>query len=99
MGGGQGIAAIAVVGTGGQGCPRWHAGDNDDPSADPRAGYLYVPGLAGDVLVEVGGLKVADYGDAVNAFFLLRPGMQTRFKVKRGGAEKVMELTPAIAKR
>ena len=65
-----------------------------DQSPANRAGLK-----AGDVLVEVGGLKVADYGDAVNAFFLLRPGMQTRFKVTRGGAEKVMELTPAIAKR
>jgi hypothetical protein len=52
---------------------------------------------AGDVLVEVGGLKVADYGDAVNAFFLLRPGKATRVKVKRGGAEKLLELMPTLA--
>ncbi|MGB6222049.1 S1C family serine protease [Haloferula sp.] len=55
--------------------------------------------LPGDVLLEVGGLKVADYGDAVNAFFLLRPGKPTRVRVKRGGGEKVLELVPAIAGR
>jgi membrane-associated protease RseP (regulator of RpoE activity) len=53
----------------------------------------------GDLLVEVGGRKVADYGDAVNAFFLLRPGKQTSVKVNRGGAEKVLKLVPAMAKR
>lgn len=51
---------------------------------------------AGDVLVEVGGLKIADYGDAVNAFFLLRPGKATRVKVKRGNAEKVLEMVPTL---
>jgi membrane-associated protease RseP (regulator of RpoE activity) len=54
---------------------------------------------AGDVLVEVGGLRVADYGDAVNALFLLRPGAPTRLKVKRGGTEMELELVPAIARR
>jgi len=52
---------------------------------------------AGDVLVEVGGLRIADYGDAVNAFFLLRPGKTTRVKVKRESAEKVLEMVPTLA--
>lgn len=55
--------------------------------------------LPGDVLLEIGELKVADYGDAVNAFFLLRPGNPTRVRVKREGGERVLELVPAIAVR
>ena len=54
---------------------------------------------AGDVITEIGGLKVGDYGDAVNAFFLLRPDQPTSLKVKRGGAERVLELVPTMAKR
>ncbi|MEP4078922.1 PDZ domain-containing protein [Haloferula sp.] len=55
--------------------------------------------LAGDLLVEVGGVRVLDYGDAVNEFFLLRSGQPTQVRVKRGGAEKVLEMVPVMAKR
>lgn len=55
--------------------------------------------IVGDVLTEVGGLKVADYGDAVNAFFLLRPGKSTSVKLKRGGLEQVLQLVPTVAKQ
>ncbi|MEM9236066.1 MAG: S1C family serine protease, partial [Verrucomicrobiota bacterium] len=56
-------------------------------------------GLAkGDVLTEIGGMRVADYGDAVNAFFLLRPGKPTLFKLSRGGVTKQLTLVPAVSK-
>lgn len=65
-----------------------------DGSPANRAGVQ-----VGDLLVEVGGRKVVDYGDAVNAFFLLRPGEPTSVKVNRGGAEKMLDLVPAMARR
>ncbi len=49
---------------------------------------------AGDVLREIAGKRVADYGDAVNAFFLLHPNRPVKVKVRRGAAEVMLELTP-----
>lgn len=37
----------------------------------------------GDLLVEVDGRKISDYGDAVNAFFLLRVGKDVSFSYSR----------------
>ncbi|MCH7226315.1 S1C family serine protease [Haloferula sp. A504] len=52
---------------------------------------------AGDVLTEIGGRRLADYGDAVNAFFLLQPERAVRVKVRRGSAEVMLELVPRSA--
>jgi S1-C subfamily serine protease len=49
---------------------------------------------AGDVLREIGGRRLDDYGDAVNAFYLLRPGQTVRVKIRRGAGEVMLELTP-----
>jgi len=49
---------------------------------------------AGDLLIEIGGLRVEDYGDAVNAFFLLRPGVATVVRVRRGAGERSIEVVP-----
>lgn len=51
----------------------------------------------GDVITEVGGRRVDDYGDAVNAFYLLRPGAAVKMKVRRGSAEVMLDLTPRVA--
>ena len=57
-------------------------------------------GLAGgDLLLEVGGHPVADYGDAVNAFFLLRVGESVNVKVRRNGKLVVGRLTPRASER
>ncbi len=47
-----------------------------------------------DVLLEVGGRKVGDYADAVNAFYFLRPAVTVRIKVRRGDGEVVLVVTP-----
>lgn len=52
---------------------------------------------AGDVLLEMGGRRLADYGDAVNAFYLLRPDQRVRVRIRRGSGEVVLELTPVAA--
>ncbi len=52
---------------------------------------------AGDVLQEMGGRRLDDYGDAVNAFYLLRPDRKIRVKVRRGAGDVVLELTPRVA--
>lgn len=48
----------------------------------------------GDVIREISGLRIDGYGDAVNAFFLLRPERPTRVKVRRGSGDVVLEVTP-----
>lgn len=49
----------------------------------------------GDVLLQVGPRPTADYADAVNAFFFLRPGVPVSVRLKRGDAELSLSLTPA----
>lgn len=49
---------------------------------------------SGDVLMQVGSRRVADYADAVNAFYFLRPGVATSFRIKRGSQEITVALTP-----
>jgi len=51
--------------------------------------------IAGDLLLEIGGRRVADYGDAVNAFFLQCPGEDCRLRVKRGEVERLLTVSPA----
>lgn len=53
---------------------------------------------AGDVLSEIGGRRLSDYGDAVNAFYLLQPGRPVRVKVRRGSADVMLELIPRAAR-
>ena len=53
---------------------------------------------AGDVLREIGGRRLEDYGDAVNAFYFMRPGQSVRLKVRRGSADVMLELTPRVAR-
>ena len=50
----------------------------------------------GDVLREVGGRRIIDYGDAVNAFFLLLPGRTVNVKVEREGNTLSVPVTPAV---
>ena len=59
----------------------------NSPSA--RAGIQ-----AGDVLLTVGSRPLADYADAVNAFYFLRPGVPSAMKVKRGEKEISVSVTP-----
>lgn len=54
---------------------------------------------AGDVVIEAGGREVKDYGDAVNAFFLMQPLVRTSLKVRRDGGEQALGLVPAVARR
>jgi S1-C subfamily serine protease len=49
---------------------------------------------AGDVLLEVGTRQLADYADAVNAFYFLRPGVPSALRVKRGEKEISVSVTP-----
>lgn len=49
-----------------------------------------------DVLLEIGGRRVTDYGDAVNAFFLLTPGAKTMLKIRRGSSEIVLVVVPQV---
>jgi S1-C subfamily serine protease len=49
---------------------------------------------AGDVLLEVGTRPLADYADAVNAFYFLRPGVPSALRVKRGEKEISVSVTP-----
>lgn len=51
--------------------------------------------VAGDVLLEVGSRRVADYADAVNAFYFLRPGVATTLRLRRGGRDLQVGITPA----
>ncbi|WP_035612455.1 S1C family serine protease, partial [Haloferula sp. BvORR071] len=48
----------------------------------------------GDVLLSVGTRPLADYADAVNAFYFLRPGVPSPVKLKRDGKEISVSLTP-----
>lgn len=50
-----------------------------------------------DVLLDVDGGAVADYADAVNAFYYLRPGRCLKIRVLRGVEEIGVELTPVAA--
>lgn len=49
---------------------------------------------AGDVLLAVGSRPLADYADAVNAFYFLKPGVPSAMKVKRGEREISVSVTP-----
>jgi hypothetical protein len=49
---------------------------------------------AGDVLLEVEARPLADYADAVNAFYFLRPGVPSALRVKRGEKEISVSVTP-----
>jgi S1-C subfamily serine protease len=49
---------------------------------------------AGDVLVEIGGRRTADYADAVNAFYFLRPGTTTPVRIKRGDRDVELSIVP-----
>jgi S1-C subfamily serine protease len=49
---------------------------------------------SGDVLLEVGSRRLADYADAVNAFYFLRPGVVTAVRLRRGKQEFQVSLTP-----
>ncbi|WP_338687522.1 PDZ domain-containing protein [Haloferula helveola] len=60
--------------------------------ADSPAGRAGVK--AGDVLLEINRRRIRDYGDAVNAFYLLRPEVSVQVKVRRGTVDVVMEVTP-----
>ncbi|QJE95086.1 S1C family serine protease [Luteolibacter luteus] len=53
---------------------------------------------SGDVLLEVGSRRLADYADAVNAFYYLRPGVATPVRVKRGAQELSISVTPVEKK-
>jgi hypothetical protein len=53
---------------------------------------------SGDVLLEVGSRRLSDYADAVNAFYYLRPGVSTPVRVKRGGQEISVSVTPVEKK-
>ena len=48
----------------------------------------------GDVLLNVGARPLADYADAVNAFYFLRPGVPSAVKLKRGEKEISVSVTP-----
>jgi hypothetical protein len=48
----------------------------------------------GDVLMSVGPRQIADYADAVNAFFYLIPGQPVRVKLLRGVEQIEYSLTP-----
>lgn len=61
-------------------------------AGSPAAKAGVVPG---DVLLEVGSRRVADYADAVNAFYFLRPGVGTTLRLRRGSRELQVGLTPA----
>lgn len=50
--------------------------------------------LAGDLLLQVGTRLIGDYADAVNAFYFLRPGAATPLRVRRGGQEMLLSVTP-----
>jgi S1-C subfamily serine protease len=50
-----------------------------------------------DVLLDVDGGAVADYADAVNAFYYLRPGRPLKIRVLRGVEEIGVEMTPVAA--
>jgi S1-C subfamily serine protease len=60
-------------------------------AGSPAAKAGVVPG---DVLLEVGPRRLADYADAVNAFYFLRPGVGTPLRLKRGNQELQLTLTP-----
>lgn len=47
-----------------------------------------------DVLLHVGTRRIADYADAVNAFFYLIPGQPVRVKLQRGNRQFESTLTP-----
>lgn len=68
--------------------PRVTAVAPSSPAA--RAGFR-----TGDVLTAAAGRPVHDYGDAVNAFFLMLPGRTVNLTVNRGGQSLKLPLTPA----
>jgi S1-C subfamily serine protease len=51
----------------------------------------------GDVLVQVGKHRVADYADAANAFFYLIPGQSVRLEILRGTSNIAFNVTPTRA--
>lgn len=51
-----------------------------------------------DVLLTIGSRPIADYADAVNAFFYLIPGQQVRVKLLRDAEQLEFCLTPTIPK-
>jgi S1-C subfamily serine protease len=50
----------------------------------------------GDVLLEVGGRRLADYADAVNAFYFLRPGVASLLRIRRDGQDLSLSVTPVV---
>ena len=52
----------------------------------------------GDILTELDGRRLADYGDAVNALFLLHVGKEATVKVRRGGKIVSARVTPQQSK-
>ncbi|MDB6078924.1 MAG: peptidase and chymotrypsin/Hap [Akkermansiaceae bacterium] len=48
----------------------------------------------GDVLSEIGGRRIGDYADAVNAFYFLRPASTVSIKLLRAGQPVAVSLTP-----
>lgn len=70
--------------------PRVTAVTPDSPAA--RAGFR-----SGDVVVEAAGRPVRDYGDAVNAFFLMLPEQTVNFTVNRSGKTVRLPVTPVAA--
>jgi S1-C subfamily serine protease len=50
----------------------------------------------GDVLLEVAGRRLADYADAVNAFYFLRPGVAATFRIRRGSQDLSLSVTPVV---
>lgn len=48
----------------------------------------------GDVLSEIGGRRIGDYADAVNAFYFLKPASTVSIKLLRAGQPVMVSLTP-----
>jgi hypothetical protein len=48
----------------------------------------------GDILQEIAGHRLSDYGDAVNALYLLIPGEPVWIKVRRGAGEVMLGMEP-----
>jgi len=49
---------------------------------------------AGDLLLAVGFRRLGDYPDAVNAFYFLKPGTPVGVRLRRGGQELEVSVTP-----
>jgi len=48
----------------------------------------------GDILLEIGSLKVSDYPSAIDAFYYLIPNQEAEFKILRGLEVKSLKATP-----